>query len=866
MSRKTKTLAISLLLSSAVVSTLQLPALAQAEILENTGTIERIIVNGNQRIEDRTVLSYILVEPGSSFDANRIDLSLKSLFATGLFADAKFDRVGNQLVITLVENPIVSRVMIEGNKAMAEDKIREEIQIAPRGVFTAARMQADVQRIMELYRQSGRFAAKVTPEYVPLDQNRVDVIFSITEGPVSGVRAINFLGNEEYSDNRLRKEIVTRQSRWWQFFSSNDNYDPGRMEYDRDLLRQFYQNKGYYDFRVESAVAELTPDQKDFYITYTIDEGEIYRFGEVNVGTELEKLNTDALRASLSAKSGDLFRGDTIEQSIDGLTYVAGIGGYAFIDVRPEISADMETKTVNVTFHVNEGPRVYINRINIVGNTQTLDRVIRRELRINEGDAFNRVLLDRSRNRVRALGYFKDVEVTELPTADPDQIDVDLKVTEQPTGEMSFSAGFSSSESFLVDVSVAQRNVLGRGQSASARVSTSALQQILDLQYTEPRFLDRNMSAGLGAFATRLDYSDTDLGGYTTESMGVSAQLGFPLSDRLQLGLKYTLQNDKIDVVDQSIVIDEDSGERLTSEYTVDDGGTPGDTSDDITGVTYVSADDVPLPDGSLIVDVCDIRYLNRYSLCSSERSEISSIVGYNLLLDMKNDPLEPTGGFDLLFGQDVSGFGGDVNFIRTNASMNLYQGITKSVVASLRLSGGYIEPYGTSEGNSEYGQTTPQGVRINNRFFKGGNSFRGFDTAGLGPRIVQIIQNDDGTETVKRLNALGGNAFYQASLDLSIPNYLPEEYGIKTGLFLEAGSVGLLSDVDKSDPVEFTDTYGRDAVQLIEDELSLRASTGLSVYWTSPFGPIRFDFSHILKSEEYDRTESFRFSTSTRF
>ena len=866
MSRKTKTLAISLLLSSAAVSPIQLPALAQAEIFENTGTIERIIVNGNQRIEDRTVLSYILVEPGSSFDANRIDLSLKSLFATGLFADAKFDRVGNQLVITLVENPIVSRVMIEGNKAMAENKIREEIQIAPRGVFTAARMQADVQRIMELYRQSGRFAAKVTPEYVPLDQNRVDVIFSITEGPVSGVRAINFLGNEEYSDNRLRKEIVTRQSRWWQFFSSNDNYDPGRMEYDRDLLRQFYQNKGYYDFRVESAVAELTPDQKDFYITYTIDEGEIYRFGEVSVETELEKLNTDALRASLSAKSGDLFRGDTIEQSIDGLTYVAGIGGYAFIDVRPEISADMETKTVNVTFHVNEGPRVYINRINIVGNTQTLDRVIRRELRINEGDAFNRVLLDRSRNRVRALGYFKDVEVTELPTADPDQIDVDLKVTEQPTGEMSFSAGFSSSESFLVDVSVAQRNVLGRGQSASARVSTSALQQILDLQFTEPRFLDRNMSAGLGAFATRLDYSDTDLGGYTTESMGVSAQLGFPLSDRLQLGLKYTLQNDKIDVVDQSIVIDEDSGERLTSEYTVDDGGTPGDTSDDITGVTYVSADDVPLPDGSLIVDVCDVRYLNRYSLCSSERSEISSIVGYNLLLDMKNDPLEPTGGFDLLFGQDVSGFGGDVNFIRTNASMNLYQGITKSVVASLRLSGGYIEPYGTSEGNSEYGQTTPQGVRINNRFFKGGNSFRGFDTAGLGPRIVQIIQNDDGTETVKRLNALGGNAFYQASLDLSIPNYLPEEYGIKTGLFLEAGSVGLLSDVDKSDPVEFTDTYGRDAVQLIEDELSLRASTGLSVYWTSPFGPIRFDFSHILKSEEYDRTESFRFSTSTRF
>lgn len=865
MSHKDRTLALSLLFS-AMAGTLQPVAQAQAPAADQAGTIETIVITGNERIEDRTVLSYLLVEPGAPFDSHRIDLSLKSLFATGLFADASFDRVGNQLVITLVENPIVNRVMIEGNKAMGEEKIREEVQIAPRGVFTAARMQADVQRVMELYRQSGRFAAKVTPEYVPLDQNRVDVIFSITEGPVSGVRAINFIGNEVYSDDRLRKEIVTRQSRWWQFFSSNDNYDPGRMEYDRDLLRQFYQNKGYYDFRVDSAVAELTPDQKDFYITYTIDEGEIYRFGDLSVATELEKLNTAALKTALAAQPGDLFRGDTIEESIDALTYVAGIAGYAFIDVRPEIDADPDTKTVNVTFHVNEGPRVYINRINIVGNTQTLDRVVRRELRIAEGDAFNRILLDRSRNRVRALGYFKDVELTELPTPDADQVDVNIAVTEQPTGEMSFSAGFSSSESFLVDVSVAQRNVLGRGQSASAQLSTSSLQQILDFQYTEPRFLDRNMSAGIGAFATRLDYSDTDLGGYTTESVGVSAQLGFPLSDRLQLGLKYTLQNDRIDVVDQTIVIDEDTGERITTEYTVDDGGTPGDTSDDIVGVVYLTEDDLPLPDGSLIVDVCDIRYLNRYSLCSSERSEVSSIVGYNLLLDMKNDPIEPTGGFDLLFGQDVSGLGGDVNFIRTTGTMNLYQGFTRDIVGQLRLSGGYIEPYGTSDAESEYGQTTPQGVRINNRFFKGGNSFRGFDTAGLGPRIVQVIENDDGTETVRRLNALGGNAFYQASFDLSVPNYLPEQYGIKTGLFLEAGAVGLLSDIDKTDPIEFTDSLGRDAVQLIEDELSLRASTGLSIYWTSPFGPIRFDFSHVLKSEEYDRTESFRFSTSTRF
>ena len=476
------------------------------------------------------------------------------------------------------------------------------------------------------------------------------------------------------------------------------------------------------------------------------------------------------------------------------------------------------------------------------------------------------MLLDRSRNRVRALGFFKEVEIEEVPTGDADQVDINVNIQEQPTGELAFSAGFSSSESYLLDLSMSQRNVLGRGQSASARISTSSLQQILDLQYTEPRFLDMNLAAGVNAFVSRLDYSSTSLGGYTTLSYGAGAQLGFPLTERLQLGLKYLLQNDSIDVTDSLIVIDEETGERLTTEYTLDDNDTPGDTSDDVVSVAYLTPDDIPLPDGSLVVDTCDSRYLNRYSLCSSERSEISSIVGYSLRLDMSNDPISPTGGFDMSFAQDFSGLGGDVNYIRSTASLSAYHGFMKGVTGTLRLSGGYIEPYGTTDALSDTGEVTPQGVRINNRFFRGGNTFRGFDTAGLGPRIVQRIENDDGTYDIKRLNALGGDAYYQASFDLSLPNFMPEEYGIKSGLFVEAGSVGWLTDVDKSDPVEFTDVYGRDGVQYIADELALRASTGLSIYWNSPFGPIRFDFSHILAKEEYDRTETFRFSTSTRF
>ncbi len=720
-------IALALCLTS---GTMVLPMPAHAQ--QADGTIRAIRVDGNQRIEDRTVLSYLLVTPGDAFDAKRIDLSLKALFATGLFADAKFERSGDDLVITVVENAVVNRVIIEGNKALKEDKIREEIQVEPRSVFTAARMQSDVQRIMELYRQAGRFAAKVEPLYKPLEQNRVDVIFKITEGPVSGVRSINFIGNEEYSDQRLRSEVVTTQSRWWRFFSSNDNYDPGRMEYDRERLREFYQNKGYYDFRVESAVAELTPDQKDFYITYTINEGEVYKFGELKVESALERLNTTALQSALVMHKDDLFRGDAIEKSIDSLTYIAGIAGYAFVDIRPQIDADPETHIVNVTFLVDEGPRVYINRINILGNTQTLDRVIRRELRVSEEDAFNRVLLDRSRNRVRALGFFKEVEIEEVPTGDADRVDINVNIQEQPTGELAFSAGFSSSESYLLDLSMSQRNVLGRGQSASARISTSSLQQILDLQYTEPRFLDMNLAAGVNAFVSRLDYSSTSLGGYTTLSYGAGAQLGFPLTERLQLGLKYLLQNDSIDVTDSLIVIDEETGERLTTEYTLDDNDTPGDTSDDVVSVAYLTPDDIPLPDGSLVVDTCDSRYLNRYSLCSSERSEISSIVGYSLRLDMSNDPISPTGGFDMSFAQDFSGLGGDVNYIRSTASLSAYHGFMKGVTGTLRLSGGYIEPYGTTDALSDTGEVTPQGVRINNRFFRGGNTFRGFDTAAL--------------------------------------------------------------------------------------------------------------------------------------
>ncbi|MFN7178649.1 outer membrane protein assembly factor BamA [Hyphomonas sp.] len=819
------------------------------------GTIRSIIVEGNRRIEGRTVQSYLLLEPGDAFDPDRIDLSLKTLFATNLFADVSIDRRNDDLVVRVVENPIINRVIFEGNRAMKDDKLREEIQAAPRGVFTAARVQTDVQRILEMYRRSGRFAAKVEPQYKPLEQNRVDLIFEITEGPVTGVRSINFIGNKAYSDSRLRSEIVTRQSRFWRFFSSNDNYDSGRLEFDREQLREFYQNNGYYDFRVTSAVAELTPDQKDFYITFTVDEGRQYDFGVIKVETALEKLDSNILQAVVPIQEGELFRGDQIESTIDALTYAAGVAGYAFVDVRPQIRVNEQTGRIDITFALDEGPRVYIDRINIVGNTQTLDRVIRRELRISEGDAFNRILLDRSRNRIRSLGFFKNVEVTELPAEDPDRTIVEVKVEEQSTGELSFAAGFSSVDAYLFDLSASQRNLRGRGQSVVARTSLSSRQQIVDLRFTEPRFLDRNLSAGLELFATRQDFEEFT--GFTSETIGGGLRVAFPLTDRMQLGLSYRLQTDDVNISNFNYIIDANGN--LVSAIIYDDpNNTPDNPFDDVP--RQPTAADVGA--GQFLVDRCDPAYLLRDTICRSERNDISSVIGYNFFWDQTNDPITPSRGFDVRFSQDFAGLGGDVKYIRSEAGATFYRGIWRDVIASAKFSAGYVLPLDED-----------QGVRINNRFFRGGSTFRGFDVAGLGPReIVRIFDPNTGeVVSTQRLNSLGGNAYYQGTFEVSVPNFLPEEYGIKSALFVDVGSLGLLEDVDKGQSVFIPDAGslgfpGFGAVRIPKDAASLRASAGLSVFWDSPFGPIRFDFSQILRREEYDRTETFRFSTSTRF
>lgn len=750
--------------------------------------ILNIQVEGNQRVEADTILSYVLIQPGEVADPRLINLSIQTLHGTTLFSDIRIALDGPNMVIFVEENPIVNRVVLEGNRALADDKITDEIELQARAIFTRSRVQSDVQRILQVYRQSGRFAAQVTPKIVELPQNRVDLVFEISEGPVTGVRRIAFVGNQAYSDSRLSDEIVTTEARWWRFFSSNDNYDPDRIEFDREQLRTFYKDRGYADFRVTSVVAELTPDQSDFYVTFVMDEGERYDFGEIVVETGIDELNTEYLESIVPTQPGQLYNGSLIESAVDQLTFAAGAAGYAFVDISPRVVTNREDQTVDVRYVIEESPRVYIERIDVVGNTRTLDRVIRRELDIVEGDAFNQALLQVSRARVGQLGFFEDVEVEPYQGSAPDRARVEVRVTEQPTGELAFGAGFSSTDAFLVDFSISERNLRGRGQFLRFRVSASSRRQQIDIRFTEPRFLDRNLAAGFDLFQVRSDFSRE--ASFETQSTGFTLRAGFPLTRAVQAGVNYTLRTDEVNVF--------------------------GGVSD---------------------------------SIERAAGSRVTSLLGYSLSWNRLDDVREPSNGFRLAFNQDFAGIGGDVRYIRTEIQAGWYKNVLRDdIVFSVTGDSGYLFSWG---GDS---------ARINDRFFKGGNTFRGFETAGIGPRVVarRDEPDPDGDEFISG-DALGGNFYAVGAAELSFPLGLPEQYGIRGSLFTEVGTLGLLPDDDQI-------IEGAQGSPFTVDRLAPRASAGLSVFWDSPFGPVRFDFAHAFVKEDYDRARFFRFSTRTGF
>lgn len=765
------------------------PQPASVQPVQKIGRIERIVVKGNIRIDASTIISYLSVQIGSYVNDQVIDAQVKTLYRTDLFSDVQMELVEGVLTISVSEAPIINQVLFEGNSSQTKDKLREEVKIRPRGVFSSAKIQEDVDRIVELYRKAGRISAIVTPKIVELRDHRVDVIFEIKEGAKTGVSAVNFIGNKVFSDSELSNIVVTKKSNWWNFFSSNDNYDPDRMDYDKEQLRKHYTNRGYYDFRVVSAIAELKPDRRNFIISYTLDEGPKYNFGRINIRTENDKLNIDALKRSISIKSGQLYESDRIEKAVDDLTFAIGSAGFAFVNVRPDEEADPETRTVDLNFIVNEGQRAYIDKINIVGNTQTLDRVIRRQLLLSEGDAYNKALLERSKMYVRGLGYFKEVEVKETPSAQDQKTSIEVKVEEQPTGELSFGAGFSSIQQFILDIAISNSNFRGTGQQVRARVQTGSLQKDIDFSFTEPYFMGRNVQAGFDIYSSVFSNRFVN---YSTESFGGGVRFGYNLNGYSLLRLRYNLRSDKVDYGDQS-------------------------------------------------------------SITAAELSEYgygtTSSLGYTLSYDLRNDFINATRGWQAVLRQDIAGLGGDISYIRSEAEFDWYHGFRKDMTLKLSANIGNITPWNNDQ------------VRINDRFFKGGETMRGFEFAGIGPRQVSFGGVDaNGKDIITGSYALGGQTFAIGTVELGVPNGLPDQYGLKTALFVDVGTLGGL---DKR--LKYDQTTGA-RLNTIVDKLSIRASAGLTIRWKSPMGPIQFDLSHIIRREDYDRDETFRFSQSTQF
>ncbi|HXS76985.1 MAG TPA: outer membrane protein assembly factor BamA, partial [Terracidiphilus sp.] len=507
-------------------------------------TASSIVVEGSRRVEADTIRSYFKPGPGGRIGPEQEDEALKALIATGLFSDVRINHAGGRIVVTVVENPVINRVAFEGNKKAKDEQLSAEVQSKPRGTLSRPTVQADVQRIIEIYHRTGRFDVSVDPKIIELPNNRVDLVFEIREGDKTGIKDIRFVGTKAYSSSRLKEVVKTSESNILSFLQTTDIYDPDRVEADRDLLRRFYLKHGYADVRIVSAIGEYDPAKKGFVVTYTIDEGAQYRVGTVEVISNVHAIDPAGLRSQLKLGQGSVYNADLVEKTVEAMTIQAARQGYAFANVRPRGDRNFETKTINLAFVVEEGARAYIERINIRGNTRTRDYVIRREFDLGEGDAYNRALIDRAERRLKNLNYFKTVKITNEPGSAPDRVVINVDVEEQPTGEFSISGGYSTADGLIGEVSVADRNLMGRGNYAKASVSYGQYVRGFDLTFVEPFLFGYRMAGGIDLFA-RQNFRSSYVS-YDSQTVGTNLRLGFALTEEIAFQPRYSFYQQKI--------------------------------------------------------------------------------------------------------------------------------------------------------------------------------------------------------------------------------------------------------------------------------------------------------------------------------
>jgi len=852
-------------------ASLTVPATAQQQpATQQIPIIRQISVIGNERVEPETIASYLAVQPGQPFDPERLDISLKNLFATGLFSDVELSENQGALIVRVVENPIINRIIFEGNKRLDREELIEEARLRPRQVFTRAKVRADVQRMLELYRRSGRFAAIIEPKVVQLEQNRVDLLYEIQEGPKTKVSRINFIGNHVFSDGDLRDVLATKESRWWKIFTSNDTFDPDRLAYDQQVLRQHYLNEGYADFRTVSAISELTPDREDFFITFTVEEGEIYEFGKIDVESEIRDVDASLFRAFLLMREGMTYNAEAIERTVESLSNAAGLLGYAFVDVRPQISRDRETRKINITFRVLDAPRVYVERINISGNVVTLDRVIRREFRLQEGDAFNSALVTRSETRLKRLDFFREVTIEQLQGSEPDRMVLDVNVEEQATGQLNLGAGFSSLENFIFDFSIQQRNFRGMAQDLRLGLRLSGRRQEIDFGFTEPYFMGRRVAAGFDIFARRVDASSFG-SFFETKSLGFSLRAGMAISEYWTLSTRYTLRQDDVKIVDRALnsfffqsVNVRTTDEQLRAQTNSGASQTPLTDTEiqsrvaafDVNGDGVVDLADFDLDgSGANSIDQLDrderVATLPR-SYREADGKRFQSILGYTVGFNTLNSVIRPTRGHSFYFSQDFAGLGGDVRYLRSSLNFDNYWTPWQGWTFRAGGEAGIIQGLG-------------QDIRLSDKFFIGGPRMRGFDVAGMGPRDFSSEQS------------LGGTAYYIGRGELFFPlGDAALESGIQASAFVDVGSL-FRAQEDTLSACTFTQAEFDAAIEdntqvglntncLSGNSSSPRISVGIGFSWQSPFGPFRIDLSKTLKKQLGDRTQTLQFNVGTAF
>ncbi len=585
--------------------------------------ISGIRISGNKRIESETIMSYVPLKVGSAYDEMVINQAHKDLYATGYFADVSIRQEGSELVIDVIENALINKIVFEGNSKLKDDKLTEEIQLRPREVLSRTKIQTAVQRILEIYKRMGRFGATVEPKVIKLDENRVDLVFEINEGEVTNIRKIIFKGNKHYDGAKLEKHLLSKRARWYRFFASDDTYDPERFIADQQMLRQFYYDHGYPDFRIISAVAELSADQKDLFLTFTVDEGELYTFGEIKIDSQIQRIDTKQLLSELYTQQGSTFCAKDVEKTVTKLTEAISSQGYAFAEVVPNINKDREKRTISISYEIKEGPRTYVERIDILGNDRTRDEVIRREMRIQEGDAYNATFVKRAEHLIKELGYFKNAEVITEQGSTPDKARLLVKVEEQPTGELGLAGGFSTLDGPLVNVHFTEQNLMGTGRILYADFTVARKKQDFDIGLTDPYFLGYNLEAGVNFFHTR----STRIDAFTQLSKGGAVHVGYSITEYLQQTLSYSLRQDSIGHI-----------EKDASHYIREQKG----------------------------------NYTN-------------SSIGQTLSYDRRDSRREPTSGYIISLSNSFAGIGGNVGYVKNSLGGSLFYTPIEEVTMNLR-------------------------------------------------------------------------------------------------------------------------------------------------------------------------------------